>query len=284
MIYKLSTTKKVLFLGGSGTIGKYFKKKIKGNIEFTSKRNLKNFLFFDLFKAKIKTILNKKNYTHVILAINLKNIEQFNEHLLFKKINFKLNENLKILKKYNIKPIFLSSDYVYPDNPKKKIEIKFPKPSTKYGKHKIYIERFIQKNFKNFLILRLGKVIHDGKKCFAKDWKNKIIKNKNIKVAKDQIINPIHINDFVKILYFFLKFEKKGIYNISNSQNVSRKEILKIFKKIYNKSYKNYELFTLDRLSNSTNRPKNTSMDTSKLQKIINFKMLSIKKIIKNLR
>ena len=167
---------------------------------------------------------------------------------------------------------------------KKKIEIKFPKPSTKYGKHKIYIERFIQKNFKNFLILRLGKVIHDGKKCFAKDWKNKIIKNKNIKVAKDQIINPIHIDDFVKILYFFLKFEKKGIYNISNSQNVSRNEILKIFKKIYNKSYKNYELFTLDRLSNSTNRPKNTSMDTSKLQKIINFKMLSIKKIIKNLR
>jgi len=77
MIYKLPTTKKVLLLGGLGTISKYFKKKIKGNIEFTSKRSLKNFLFFDLFKTKIKTILNKKNYTHVILAINLKNIEQF---------------------------------------------------------------------------------------------------------------------------------------------------------------------------------------------------------------
>ena len=63
---------------------------------------------------------------------------------------------LNYLKKYNIKPVFISSDYVFDGKKGNYSEKDKPQPVITYGFQKLEVENYIQSNFEKYLIFRVS--------------------------------------------------------------------------------------------------------------------------------
>ena len=223
---------------------------------------------FVLFAEKNPNIcFKKKKYT------NLLNVEAV------KKI-------LNSFKKFNIKPIFLSTDLVFSGAKGEYVEKDKPNPKTLYGKQKYSVEKFIKKKFRNYLIFRLSKTYSFKKKESFSDWLNSFEKKKHIYCASDQIYNPIFIKDAARIVYEITKKNLNGIFNLAGYESYSRYEIMqKLYKeylKIKNKKIKLIKCKFNSLGKNYENWPLNTTMNMQKVKKNINFKPMDINQAIRH--
>ena len=99
-----------------------------------------------------------------ISVLKIKNIQTY--------LTYILQKNFNIFKRFNIKPIFLSTDLVFSGVKGKYVEKDIPKPKTLYGKQKLIIEKYIKKNFQNYLIFRLSKTYSFKKNDSFTNWIN----------------------------------------------------------------------------------------------------------------
>ena len=113
----------------------------------------------------------------------------------------------------------------------------------------------------------------------------KIIKGQNsFNVAYDQKFNPLYVGDLNKIVSLFIKKSITGIFNIGGPEKLSRFDC---YKKINNllpnkvKKLINLKKTQLKNFEYFDNRPLNVTMNTTKLDKIINFKKKTIYDVTK---
>lgn len=216
-----------------------------------------------------------------------------NPNICFKKrkytdlLNVKaVKKILNSFKKFSIKPIFLSTDLVFSGVKGSYAEKDKPNPKTLYGKQKYSVEKFIKKNFKNYLIFRLSKTYSFKKKESFSDWLNIFKKNEYVYCASDQIYNPIFLNDATKIVYKITKKKLNGVFNLAGYKSYSRYEIMqKLYKEYFKIKNKKIELIKCQFNSlgkNYENWPLNTSMNMNKVKKNINFRPMDIKQAIRN--
>jgi dTDP-4-dehydrorhamnose reductase len=191
--------------------------------------------------------------------------------------------------KNNIYFIFFSTEFVFDGKNGDYKEDDFTKPINVYGKQKLEIEKYIQKNAQNYCIFRIAKTYGDQPSDdslindFLKRSKNKIITF----AACDQIFSPIYVGDLVKITDFFIRKKIKGIYNVGGNKAISRYKLYKKFNfllknnKIYpqvtivKKKLRDFKFFD--------KRPNNVSFNTKKLRKTLNFKLSNIEKIFNSI-
>ena len=284
-------TIKTLIVGASGSFGsellKLYKKK---NCMYTYNKNyLKKGIKFNVIKDKIEkkiSSLAKIKDGYILFA-------EKNPNLCFKNKKYSnlLNVHatkkiLNIFKRFNIKPIFLSTDLVFSGVKGKYVEKDIPKPKTLYGKQKLIIEKYIKKNFQNYLIFRLSKTYSFKKNDSFTNWINFFEKKDEVFCASDQIYNPIFISDAAKIVYKISKKNLNGTFNLAGFKSYSRYEIMKKLYKEYSK-VKNKKIKLIKCKFNSLgknyeNWPLNTSMNMSKVKKSINYKPMNLSKAIKN--
>ena len=283
---------KTLIVGASGAFGseliKYYER--KNTICTFNKNSLKRGIKFNAISNKIeKKIKNLENISDGILLFAEKNPNNcFRKKKYSNKLNVESVKNiLKTFKRFNIRPIFLSTDLVFSGTKGNYIETSKPKPKTLYGKQKYLVEKFIIKNFKKYLIFRLSKTFcfKDKKNAFL-NWINFFDKNDKIYCATDQIYNPIFIKDAAKIVYKISKKKNNGIFNISGYKSYSR---YRIFLKLYQEylKFKKKDVKIIRCKFNDLNRnyedwPLNTSMNMNKVKKAININLMSVEKALKN--
>ena len=233
--------KKIVFTGGSGRFGSIIKT-IKSNYKlfFPSKKELD---ITDL--KKIKRYLKKNKPDYFVHMAGLSRPMQLHE----KKINLSINLNI-IGTSYvviacaekNIKLIYFSSSYVYPGKKGDYKETDAVKPEMNYSKSKLGGECAVSM-YPNSLILRL---------CMTEK------PFKHPKALVDAKTSFMYQDDFKNILFKLIN--KKGIINVGGkSQTIFNfaKNDNPIVKKIYLKQVKD------------VNFPKNSSINTSKLKKIL---------------
>ena len=101
-----------------------------------------------------------------------------------RKLYYELNKKIKnILKLINSKAyiIYISTDYVYSGNKNFYHDNSLPGPKNFYGKLKLDIEKYIKKNFNNYLILRTPKIFSNNinlKSLYSETYK-KLKEKKN---------------------------------------------------------------------------------------------------------
>ena len=281
---------KYIIIGASGKIGKYFLK--KKNIIFTyNKKKLTNGVKFNLLRDDFQKIVQKNRISRAVILSAYSDPDFCKKYLKKSRlINVtKTKKLINALIKNNIYFIFFSTEFVYNGKKGNYKEDAFTKPINVYGKQKLEIEKYIQKNTQNYCIFRIAKTYGD------QTWDNSLIndflKRSKKKIitfaASDQIFSPIYVRDLVKITDFFIKKMIKGIYNVGGNKAISRYKLYKKFNfllknnKIYpqvtivKKKLRDFKFFD--------KRPNNVSFNTKKLRKTLNFKLSNIEKIFNSI-
>ena len=113
------------------------------------------------------------------------------------------------------------------------------KKNSKYVKHKLKIEKIIQKNINNFLIFRIPQTVahSTNQHTLTNFFANSIMSSNHFQVWKHAHRNLVDIDDIYKIINFILKHHtfKNRVINIAYPKNTSVEQIVKILEKTLNK-------------------------------------------------
>ncbi|WP_435149186.1 sugar nucleotide-binding protein [Candidatus Pelagibacter bacterium nBUS_32] len=276
--------KKCLIIGGSSKIGQhiYDKKYIKTY----NNNKFKNFIKFDFSITQLKKIIKKHKIEAIIYLAGITKLDDCAKN---KRLSDKININypkkiIKFLKHQNIYFLFVSSDAVYNGNSPNHKENEILKPNTTYGKQKKIIEQYIVKKLKKYSILRISRVIFDKKNYqdIIQDFLEITKNSKEFNAATDQYFNPTFIYELDKVFKFLLKSEINGIYNFCSKKRYSRFAFMSLLKKNYKTMKIRINKTTLKNLKFFDNRPSDTSMNTTKINKIFSHHNFNVsKKILK---
>ncbi len=201
-------------------------------------------------KYEINTVIHAAAYSHPLES--LKYPKKYKVNNIIKTKNF-----IKTCTKNKIQNfIFFSSSNVYTEKkygPYKESNKK--KPKNYYGKTKLFIEKILTKNrkqFKSLIILRLFNVVgyypkfkyHENKYKFKRIFnifQNEINNNKEFKLyyylKKNKVVFPerdfIHIKDLnlllLKIFHKIKKIPKKNFYNVGSGEPTNIKKLINIY-------------------------------------------------------
>ena len=127
-----------------------------------------------------------------------------------------------------IKPVFVSSEWVFDGMKGNYVESDTPNPILTYGQQKVEIEEYLQTRCDRFTIVRLGKVFgtQRGDGTLFTTWLDAIERHEIIRCAQDQVFSPIHVRDAVDSITRLVQMDGDGIYHVSNRNAYSRLELL----------------------------------------------------------
>lgn len=234
--------KKILIVGGDSRLGvsisKFFRYKKLSYIKTSRRKNIKkNQKFLDLNNTSKFLIPTKVNCALILAYQN--NIEQCQKNF---KISYKINVTntvniIKKLLKNKIFVLFISSNLVFNNKSKIRLEESKKKPSTNYGLMKSLCETKILKYAKKnnledkIAILRITKVASRQSEPF-KTWKKLIKLKKKIIALKDLYCCPITEDAFNSTVYKIFKNQQQGIFHLSGKKDYSYFQIAnKLLKK-----------------------------------------------------
>ena len=165
-----------------------------------------------------------------------------------------------------IKPVFISTDYVFDGKRGQYVETDKPAPITAYGAQKRAVEEFLQGCGTDHLILRFSKVFghqaHD--RTILTDMCESIAQGKNLLCATDQIFTPVHVANVVQFLTAAIANDLSGIYHVSGPDTVSRFELAQMVAQKMGVAA-NITPCLLQDLGFADLRPQNVSMVNTKL-------------------
>lgn len=99
---------------------------------------------------------------------------------------------------------------------------------TEYIKHKLFIEHFIENNFKDYIILRLPIIVGntENKNQLLPFLYDKIIKNEKLYIKQNTYRDLIDVSDIPKITKFLIDKNHKGKFNISLGNKILVEDIV----------------------------------------------------------
>jgi dTDP-4-dehydrorhamnose reductase len=273
---------RILLFGASGQLGTDFKSSLDDkNLVVIEKP------FLDLFRENIleekilairpDVIINCAAYTNVDKAEKEK------------KICLDLNSNAveviaKCSAKINALLIHFSTDYVFDGLLIGTYDEDHPhNPVNYYGLSKSRGEEAIKRLHDKYLIFRISWLYGNNGNNFVKKIINLIDSKKELNIVDDQIGAPTYTSDIAYAVTKILKNLRNsdsnnyiGTYNLSSSDKVSWYEFALKIKKLH---YKNMEVninpVNSDALTFAAKRPKNSTLNPSKLSNKFNIIMPS---------
>jgi len=275
--------KEIIIMGASSYVGRnLFSEQNKCTFIGTYNNNfIDGGIFFNALLDKVDNILdNYKALTHGLILLADTNPETC---ALDRKKSQKINVDsirsiLHAFKKRGIKPIFMSSEYVFDGIKGYYVEKDVPDPILTYGQQKVEIENYIQRQFDDYVILRLAKVYGSDLRdntLFSKSIEM-IINNRKIHCADDQHFSPIYIGDVVNAIIKIIECDCNGIYHLAGPNRSSRLELLvKVYEEI--RKYRSIDIeiipCSLHDFDVLEKRPEDVSMIPQKLIDTIDIKM-----------
>lgn len=267
-IAQAASNKEIKFAG----IGRKSLSDIEKNKYF--KIDIRNFELLEKFVKRYmpNIIIHCAAWTDVDLAEEVSNREEVYS------INVNGTNNLvKICNKYNIKLMFISSDYIFSGDGtapwKEKVVIR-GNPKNFYGITKLIAEQIIYYNLKKYYIIRTSWIFGNRKDNFVDKISNKILTGEDVLITKNQIGRPTYVGDLARKLLELTEKEIYGIYHITNSGDfVSKYEFgLQIKSYLEKNLCKNIEtkIVPVNELTNNSyaKRPNNCRLEMNKILNI----------------
>ena len=195
------------------------------------------------------------------------------------------------VRKTQLKLIFFSTDYAFKGDTGNYDDLDEREPTTEYGKHKVLIEKEIEKRCENYLIIRLSRVFgtDKGDNTIIDDLARKMTNGENVRVAGNQFYCITHIKELIQAIHLVQKKDLSGKMNICGYERWSRYEIALALQEEFKKRgiTKLGEITEIDLydIPSLVGRPLETSLTCSKLKKYgFNFRPISesISKVVDN--
>ncbi|MFX1239130.1 MAG: SDR family oxidoreductase [Promethearchaeota archaeon] len=209
----------------------------------------------------------------VVLTAAMTNVDK-NE--IYKELATKINTDgpkniIKACEKVNSKLVFISTDFVFDGISKNGNynESDVANPLNHYGKTKYQAELAIMHSKIEYLICRTAVLYgwNKNKTNFITWVFETLQKKERVSLVKDQVNNATFVRNLAEILLKLISRETQGILHTAGDSSYSRYEMGIICADIFNLD-KNL-IKPLDNLQQKAERPKNVSLDVSKLKNIL---------------
>jgi len=272
----------ILVLGASSFIGRHF---IKAQGDRAIGTHLNNpfpdTVFYDATRMPLSDILPTGiKFSHAVLFYAESGVDECKQDIKKSQVINVASVKLIIddLIKNNIKPVFMSSEYVFDGSKGNYTEEDQANPNTVYGTQKLEIEKYLQSYCKEYAILRLAKVFSTDPKgnTILCKWFNQICQSEEIQCAIDQVFSPIHVDDVVAMISAVIELNSNGIFNISNRQSCSRFQMLNILTDCL-KTDVRIKQCRLEDLTFLDNRPRDLSLNPEKIIKTTGIRPKAIR-------
>jgi dTDP-4-dehydrorhamnose reductase len=264
---------KTAVLGGAGFIGGRFLMKYRAghpDTIGTSSRPSSSLAFFDLGNPDIASLrLGAQGYGWALIACGVTGIARCEqEQVLARRINVEgtLAAAAGLIDE-GVTPIFLSSDYVFDGRAGGYAEDGPRKPLNAYGRFKAQVEERMLEEFDGrCLIVRLSKVygLTPGDGTLIDEMARTLLRGDRLRAATNQIFCPTSIDDIVEGVLAAQEARVSGLVNLCAPEAWSRYDIGRAVAAALGTAAEKVTPITLDDLREPFERPKNTSMRSTR--------------------
>jgi len=275
-----------LVTGASGLLGNKTVKLAKKDYTVTPLHHTKplhsNSLKLDITDAiEVSNLFSKLKpnvVIHTASETNVDKCETEKEHAW--KINVEGTRNIALAcSKIGAKLVYISTDYVFDGEKGNYNEEDKPNPINYYGVTKLEGENQVIQHCKNYAILRTSVLYgwHPWKQNFA-TWIISMLKqNKEITIVKDHYNTPTLADNLAEITIEAVQEDLQGLYHVSGSERISRYEFAQQIAKTFNLDPNLIKPIKMRQLAAwIAKRPKDSSLNTDKIQKQLKTKPLNI--------
>jgi dTDP-4-dehydrorhamnose reductase len=161
-----------------------------------------------------------------------------------------------------------------------------PNPISYYGFTKLEGENQVINRCKNYVILRTSVLYgwHPRKKNFATWTINQLKQNKEITVVEDHYNTPTLADNLAEITIEAVQEDLQGIYHASGSERISRYEFAQRIAQTYRLAQSLIKPIKMNQLTTwIAKRPKDSSLNTKKIQKQLKTKPINITEGLKRM-
>jgi dTDP-4-dehydrorhamnose reductase len=215
---------------------------------------------------------------HTASETNVDKCETEKEHA--RKTNVEGTRNIaEACQKVSAKLVFISTDYVFDGEKGLYNEKDKPNPVNYYGLTKLESEKQVIAHCKNYAILRTSVLYgwHPWKQNFATWIINKLKQQQEITVVEDHYNTPTLANNLAEMAVEVAEKDLRGVYHASGNERISRCEFAKQIAKTFDLNSDLIKPVKMSQLTAWTaKRPKDSSLDTGKIQKQLKTKPLNI--------
>lgn len=270
---------RIIFTGITGLLGRYFLKNQELGYEIIGVSS-KDFDIAD--KKQVSDFIKKVNSKVIVHAASLGNVDycEKNPEEAYK-VNVNGTQNIvDAAKKVNAKIIFLSSNAVYDGEHPPYDENKSPNPLDIYGRTKVESESAVLKSNLHYCILRLITMYgwpQPGGRANPVTWViDSLKKGQKINVVGDIYNNHLWAGQAADVIWKIIKENISGIYNIAGADCISRYDLALKVAKVFGLDKSLINPVSSDFFKDIAKRPKNTCFNTSKMEKDLGIKPLSV--------
>ena len=170
--------------------------------------------------------------------------------------------------------VYVSTDYVFNGNSGMYYESSTPNPLSIYGKSKLEGEKMIQTFSSDWCIARTSTPfgLHPTKKSFPIWVIENLKKQKQIDVLSDQFTSPTYVPNLSKMLIEISERHLDGIFHVAGATKISRYEMARMVSDKLNLDEKLLRDVSINELKLEAPRPKDSSLNISKADIILNEK------------
>jgi dTDP-4-dehydrorhamnose reductase len=269
---------KTFIFGCTGFVGKALLNALRvlyPDTHGSSSKNTGNYYYVNFLEPDIRHLnLAEQGYTSAVICSAITSVEHCEKDPdRSSKINvYGTLEIVRQLHKQGIKPVFLSSDYVFDGITGNYSDMSSVNPVNLYGKQKAAVESTIPSVCGyNYLIVRLSKLYSIESYSFLHPMINNLLIGKTVSAAYDQIFSPTLLDDVIRVIFFLLQDNYNGIFNVCAPGALSRYDIAMQIAHTCNVSTDLIRKISIDDIGEPFRRPHNTSMVCDRLASIINF-------------
>lgn len=282
------TLKKILVLGSSGFLGNFFINRHKHDFLLIPTHNHNkihtNSIFVDITSINSLEKIFQSSQPDLVLNFcsvykNPEFCEQ-NKNLVMAVNGDSLKTISKLCNNFSSSLIHFSSDYVFDGINGNYLEDHPVNPINFFGKSKVVGEKHVEEFANDYCIIRTGMVYGTSPiKQTLPDWiLNKIEKQQKLELISDQFMTPTYIENLMDMLIEVIKKNIGGKIHLSGPQKFSRYTFCLELLKIMGISY---DITSVSQKSfEKTDRPTNSSLNTSKASLLLDKKPESFKKSI----
>lgn len=283
----------ILITGITGLLGKYLVETSKasddlsgvylGNYQMQDAKNLKYYNLDVQDKNALKKLFKDNVIEIVIHAAGIADVDFCERHY---KIAYRSNvlgtQNIiKLCKMHKTKLVYISTNAVFDgENPPYKEEDKV-NPINKYGLIKLECEKRVKEAFEKYIIIRpillYGWNHRRERKNLVTFLLEKLSGAGVVNMVTDIYDNPLFSYHCAQAIWSILEKGRYGIYHIAGKDIVNRYDYALMVADIYGLDRSLIRPVKNSFFNGIAPRPKNTSYDTSKLQKEIGFLPLGLR-------
>jgi dTDP-4-dehydrorhamnose reductase len=277
---------RLLVTGASGLLGSRIMEHARGNFEAEPLHGAKplhpHSLKIDITNqnslSKLLTELKPHIIIHTASETNVDRCEIEKEHAW--KVNVEGTRNISVnCGKTKAKLIFISTDYVFNGEKGNYTEADNPLPINYYGLTKLEGEKQVINYCENYAILRTSVLYgwHPWKQNFATWIINKLKQQQEISVVEDHYNTPTLADNLAEMAIEVAEKDLRGIYHASGNERISRYEFAKQIAKTFDLNSSLIKPVKMSQVAAwIAKRPRDSSLNTSKIQKQLKTKPLNI--------